>query len=162
MNSITIIGIIITALIVIPIWLLIRSQNVGKRKLQKEINALGKGNNIEITEYESWKNRVIGLDRENAKGAFAILNTPESQVFIADLKQYSRCFVDKEMLNSGSKYDNNVISKINIQFVARAKDTGNLVFPIFVDSVDPNLGNELMIANKWADLFNIIIHKFSV
>jgi hypothetical protein len=162
MNSITIIGIIITALIIVPIWLLIRSQNVGKRKLQKEINALGKGYNIEITEYESWKNRVIGVDRPNAKGALAILNPTESQVFIADLKQYSRCFVDKEFLKSDSKYNNNVISKINIQFVARAKDTGNLVFPIFVDSIDLNLANELMIANKWADLFNLIIHKFSV
>ena len=162
MNSITIIGIIFTALIIIPIWLLIRSQNVGKRKLQKEINSLGKGYNIEITEYESWKNRVIGIDRENAKGALAIFKEPENQVFIADLKLYSRCFVDKELLNSGSKYDNNVISKINLQFVARAKDTGNLVFPIFVDSDDLNLGNELMIANKWADLFNLIIHKYSV
>jgi hypothetical protein len=162
MNSITIIGIVFTALIIVPIWLLIRSQSVGKRKLQKEINSLGKGYNIDITEYESWKNRVIGVDRENAKGAFAIINPPESQVFIADLKQYSRCFVDKELLNSGSKYDNNVISKINIRFVARSKETGNLVFPIFLDSVDLNLTNELVIANKWADLFNIIIHKYSV
>jgi hypothetical protein len=162
MNSITLIGIIITAAIIVPIWLLIRSQSAGKRKLEKEIASLGKGYNIDITEHESWKNKVIGIDVENAKGAFAVLNVPESQVLIVDLKQYIRCFVDKELLNSGSKYDNNVISKISLQFVARAKNTGNLVFQIFVDSDDLDLGNELIVAQEWAEKFNNIIQKYSV
>jgi len=162
MNSVTIIGIIFFAVIVVPIAMLIRSQSAGKRKLQKEITALGKGNEIDISEHESWKNKVIGIDRENNKGAFAIIHPPKNQIFIADLNLYSRCFVNREMLDPGSKNDSNVISKISIQFVAREKGTENLVFPLYVDTEDQTLGNELMIAEEWADKFNGMVHKTSV
>jgi hypothetical protein len=161
MNSITIIGIIIIAFFITPIWVLARSQSLGKRKLQKVIASLGQGYEIKIAEHESWSNKVIGLDREGSKAAFAILNNPENKVYIADLKQYSYCGVVKNLLGSGSKYENDAISSINLQFLVRTKGTENLSFPLYSDSVDSNLGNELLIAKQWADKFNGVIHKIS-
>jgi hypothetical protein len=162
MSSTVWIGILFAAIIIVPIWMLVLHQSAGKRKLEKEITSLGKGHNIEITEHESFKNKVIGIDREGFKGALAIFNEHGNQVFLADLKQFSRCYVDKELLNSGSKYDNDVVSKITLQFVARTKGTENLVFPVYTDTIDKDLANELMIAQEWADKFNGVIHKFNV
>jgi len=159
MNSITIIGIVIVALIVIPIWYLIYSQGAGKRKLQKEIEALGKGLNISISEHESFKNKVIGLDREGQKGAFAVLNGTDNKVYIADLKLYTRCSVNKELLNSGSKYDNDVVSRISLHFSPKNKATVELVFPVYSEEEDSDLANELMVAQSWAEKFNMVIHK---
>jgi hypothetical protein len=162
MNSTVLIGILFAAIIIFPIWFLVLHQSAGKRKLEKEISALGKGHNIEISEHESFKNKVIGIDREGYKGAFAIFNELGNQVLVADLKQYSRCYVDRILLNSGSKYDNEVVSKISLQFVVKTKGIENLVFPVYTDTVDKDLANELMIAQEWADKFNGIIHKINV
>jgi len=159
MNATIITGIIITLLIVGPIWWLIRSQSAGKRKLQKEIASLGTGYDINITEHESWGNKVIGIDRDGDKAACVILSNPSNQVFIADLKKFGRCYVEKNLLNSGSKYDNDVISSINIHFVSREKETPDLIFPIYKESVDVALGNDLQIVEEWVDKFNGVIHK---
>ena len=159
MNSITIIGIVITALIIIPIWYLIQSQSAGKRKLEKEISALGKGLSISITEHESFKNKVIGIDRDGLKGAMAVFHAGENQLFVADLKLFNRCSVYKELLNSGSKYDNDVISKISLRFSPKNKETQEIWFPVYAESEDRDLANELILAQNWAEKFNMVIHK---
>ena len=119
----------------------------------------GKGLNISISEHESFKNKVIGLDREGHKGALAVFNSNDNKVYIADLKQYSRCSVNKELLNSGSKYDNDVISRISLRFSPKNKGTEELVFPVYSDTEDKDLANELMVAQEWAEKFNLVIQK---
>ncbi|HNX79438.1 MAG TPA: hypothetical protein PKJ24_06130 [Prolixibacteraceae bacterium] len=160
MNSITIIGIIITALIIVPIWYLIHTQGAGKRKLEKEISALGKGMNISISEHESFKNKVIGIDREGFKGALAVLTPGDHKLYIADLKQFNRCSVNKELLNSGSKYDNDVVNKITLRFTPKNKGTEEVTFPVYSEAEDKDLANELMVAQNWAEKFNLVIQKF--
>ena len=157
MNSVTIIGIILAALIIVPIWFLIMHQNAGKRKLEKEIASLGKGLNISISEHESFKNKVIGLDRDGHKAALAVFNGSENRVYVADLKQYNRCTVTKDLLNSGSRYDNDVVSRVALQFIAREKGKENMTFPVYDEAEDKDLANELVVAQEWAEKFNMLI-----
>jgi hypothetical protein len=158
MNSTIIVGILLIVLIIAPIWWLIRSQGAGKRKLQKEIASLGKDHDINITEHELWSNKVIGIDRENDKAAYAILMTPSNQLFITDLRLFSRCYVEKNLLASDSK-NQDIISSINIHFVSREKEVQDTIWPIYIDSVDLTLGKELHIAGEWVDKFNAAIYK---
>jgi len=161
MNTTIIIGIIITAAIVVPIGWLIRAQGAGKRKLEKEIAALGNKSELNITEHESWNNKVIAIDRDGGKAFFAVFGNPSNQVQIAELKNFDRCYTVKNLLNSGSKYDNEVISNISIHFVPSGKGAQELVFPLYIDSVDLTLGNELQIAAEWVDKFNGAIRRLN-
>ncbi len=161
MDTTIIIGIIITAAIVVPIGWLIRSQGAGKRKLEKEIAALGDKSELNITEHESWNNKVIAIDRDGGKAFFAVFGNPSKQVQIAELKKFNRCYTVKNLLNSGSKYDNEVISNISIHFVPSEKGAQELVFPLYTDSVDLTLGNELQVAAEWVDKFNGVIRKLN-
>ena len=157
MNSTTIIGIIILAAIVIPLWLLIRSQSLGKRKLQKEMAALGKGKDINISEHESWGNKIIGFDREGAKAAFADFHPVQKRVYIVDLKYYNRCYMEKRILPPASKKAQEVVNGIYLHFVPRDNGHPEEVFPLYNDETDSSLSNELKIGEEWADKFNVVI-----
>jgi len=159
MNSTLITGIIIILAIIVPIWLLMRSQTQGKRKLQKKLAILGKGNALNITESESFGNKVIGLDREGAKVAFSDFTDKEKEVYIADLKLFDHCFVDKKYLTTTYKKAGDVISGIDLNFVASSKGASGLVIPLYDDSRDQTLTNELQIAQEWADKITLIIRN---
>jgi len=159
MNSVTIIGIIIVAVIVVPIWYLIYSQGSGKRKLEKELAAMGKGSDLHITEHESWGDKVIGLDREGEKAAFAVHKNPHSEVFTADLRHYAKCYTEKNALETKGNGNTIVISSVMIHFVGKEKGTPDVTFPLFVDSEDMTLTNELQIAEEWTEKFNVILRK---
>ncbi|HNZ69238.1 MAG: hypothetical protein WBK43_05865 [Prolixibacteraceae bacterium] len=159
MNSIVIIGIIITALIVGPIWWLIHTQGAGKRKLEKELAALGQKEGIEISEHQSWSNKVIGLDREHEKAAFLIQGNPQNKIILADLKKYTGCSVEKKLLENGSKENAILFSSIALCFTPREKSAPALVFPLYTDEEDMTLNNELHIAEEWSGKFNVIIRR---
>lgn len=161
MDSTVIIGIVLALVIISPIWWLIRSQGAGKRKLEKEVIAQGNGFTLNISEHESWVNKVIGIDREAEKAAFAIFGTPSNQLFVADLKQFNRCYAEKKLLDTKLKGGMDTISDILIHFVPREKGAADVVFPIYSDATDTSLGNELHISEEWVDKFNGIIHRNS-
>lgn len=159
MDSTIIIGIIIIAIIIVPIWYLMHSQGAGKRKLEKELASLGEKDGIRISEHESWGNKVIGLDRENEKAAFLIQGNPQSRILMADLKKYTRCIVEKNMLDTGSKGNAIVFSSIFLRFLAKEKGAEDLLFPLFVDHEDMTLSNELQIAEEWSEKFKVILRR---
>ncbi len=159
MNSIAVIGILIILAILFPIWLLMRSQSSGKRKLQKKMAMLGKGNAMDITECESWGTKVIGLDRQGAKVAYTDFRTSENAVHIADLNLFERCLAEKRYLENGSKKAGDVISSVYLRFASLSKNGSDLVFPLYEDSSDLTLTNELQIAQEWADKLSNIIRN---
>lgn len=161
MSSTAIIGLIIVAIIILPIWYLIHSLGSGKRKLEKELAALWKGGTLNITEHESWGNKVIGLDREGEIAAFAIFENPHSQVFIADLQQYSKCNMEKTALDTKGKENAMVISHVLIRFVGKEKGTPDVTFPLFGNPEGGTLSNELQIAEEWTEKFNVILRKYN-
>ena len=159
MNSITIIGIILLMGIILPIWYLIRSQNAGKRKLEKEIKALGKGEDLNISEHESWGNKIIGLDREGTKVAFVDQRSSDKQITIMDLKKFSRCYLNKETIPPATKKGSEIVSSVSLNFVAKEKANPDEVITLFRDTVDLTLTNELHIAGEWADKINMVIRN---
>lgn len=161
MDSTLIIGIIIVLAIVSPIWWLIRSQSAGKRKLENEVAAQGNGFSLNITEHESWGSKVIGIDREGEKAAFAVFGNPSNQLYVADLKQFSRCYAEKKLLDTKVKGATDTFTDILIHFVPRDKGARDVIFPIYSDAVDTSLGNELHISEEWIDKINGIIHRNS-
>jgi hypothetical protein len=159
MNSTIIVGIIIIAMIIVPIWYLIHSQSTGKRKLEKELAALGKNGEINISEHESWGNKVIGLDRENEKAAFFVQGSPKNKILLADLKKFTKCYVEKNLLNTNNMSNAFIYSSVQVRFSPREKSGEELVFPLFVDHEDMTLSNELQIAEAWSEKLNVIMRK---
>ncbi len=159
MTSTIITVIIVIAIIALPVWLLMHLQGAEKGKFKKEIAALTKKEGISISENESWGNKFIGVDREQEKAALIILGDPQNRVFIADLKNYSKCSVEKNLLNAGGKGNAIVYSSIVLRFVARSRSAEDLVFPLYTDHEDMTLTNELQIAGEWSEKFNGIMRK---
>lgn len=159
MTSTIVTVLIVIVIIALPVWLLMHLQGAEKGKFKKEIAALCKKEEISISENESWGNKIILVDREKEKAALIILGDIQNRVFTADLKNYSKCSVEKNYLNGGSKGSAIVFSSIVLRFVARSKSVEDLVFPLYTDHEDMTLSNELQIAGEWSDKFNGIIRR---
>jgi hypothetical protein len=159
MNSTTIIGIILLFAIILPVWILIRNQNAGKRKLEKEIKTLGKGEDLNISEHESWGNKIIGLDRDGAKVAFVDQRSSDKKIVVVDLKIVSRCYLNKETTPPATKKGSEIVNRISLNFVPNEKGNPEEVITLFLDTVDMTLTNELHIAGEWMDKINVIIRK---
>lgn len=159
MSATAITGIVIIALIIVPIWYLIHSQGAGKRKMEKELATLGQKGEMSISEHEAWSNKVIGLDREHEKAAFFVQASPQSKILVADLKLFSRCQVERNLLETQPKGNAIVYSSIRIRFIPREKATTEVAFPLFTDTEDMTLSNELQLAEEWSEKFNIVMKK---
>jgi hypothetical protein len=159
MTSTIITVIIVIAIIALPVWLLMHLQGAEKGKFKKAIAALSQKEGISISENEPWGNKIIGVDREQEKAALIILGDPHNRVFIADLKNYSKCNVEKNLLNAGSKGNAIVYSSIVLRFVARSKSVEDLAFPLYTDHEDMTLSNELQIAGEWSEKLNGVMRK---
>lgn len=159
MGSTTITGIIIIAVIILPIWYLIRTQSAGKRKLHKLLEESGKGSEFEATEHESWSGKIIGIDRDHGKVAYANLKDASNHIHLVDLALYNRCFSDKTQKNNGSKNGESALSGISLHFVAREKGTPDYIIPLYSDEIDNELTNEIQLAEEWADKINSSLKK---
>lgn len=75
------------------------------------------------------------------------------------MKNYSKCNVEKNLLNAGSKGNAIVYSSIVLRFVARSKSVEDLAFPLYTDHEDMTLSNELQIAGEWSEKLNGVMRK---
>ncbi len=137
------------------------TQGAGKRKLEKEMAALGQKDGIFISEHESWGNKVIGMDREHEKAAFLIEGNPQSKIVLADLKKYSKCYMEKNILDTQSKGNAIVVNSISLCFAPKEKSGEILFFPLYTDQEDMTLTNELQIAEEWSGKYNVIMRRHS-
>lgn len=154
MSVTTIVGLILLSAFVIPAFIVIQKQNKNKKLLEKFLQGLETEKNIKVTEHETWRNKVIGIDYPGQKALFVIRDKTRNEIQIIDLKHVSGCSVEKSVVTSEFDKSVQAVSAIRIRFRGRDKAHPDQVFTIFSEDIDMTLGAELRIAEAWVAKFS--------
>jgi hypothetical protein len=151
-TSVTIIGLIITILIGIPLTLVFRSNLMNRKKI-KEIKKKYSQNdhyNFELT--ESQNKKIISIDKKNKGFLFIDFSYKKETTYFADLNNILLCNLS---VTAMSKLG--TISKVEIELIHKDSMKKEMI-PIYnIDNhyLDFNcLYEDHKLAEKWVDLIN--------
>jgi hypothetical protein len=159
MNFTTILGLLLLSGFLIPLWIVIQKQKTEKKKLEQFLSELEKEKNIRISDHETWKNKIIGIDYDSQKALFIIRDKTHNESRIIDLIGFSGCSVEKSMVTSESDSSIQAVAAIKLRFKPRDKSRPDQIFSLFIEEDDQILGAELRIAEAWVAKFNASIKK---
>jgi hypothetical protein len=156
-TSVTIIGIIITLLISIPLFFIFRSNIVNRNKI-KEIKKQHSQNNhynFELTETQNKK--IVSIDQENKGFLFIDFSYKEETSYFVDLKNILLC---NTVAITGNKSD--TVIKVEIELIH--KDTMRKetipIYNIENHFLDFNcLHEDHKLAKKWTKIIEDCISK---
>lgn len=159
MSLTTILGLLMLSIFVIPAFIVIQKQRIEKKKLEQFLSALEKEKNIRISEHETWKNKILGVDLASQKALFIIRDKTHNEIQIIELNGFSGCSVEKNMVTSESDSSIQAVAAIRLRFKPRDNSRPFQSFSLYIEEDDETLGSELRIAEAWAAKFNASIKK---
>jgi hypothetical protein len=159
MSITTILGLILLSGFIIPAFIVIQKQRLEKKKLEQFLSEFEKEKNIRISEHETWKNKIIGIDYDSQKALLIIRDKTHNESQIIDLNGFSGCSVEKNMVTSDSDSSIQAVDTIRLRFKPRDKFHPFQLFTLFNEEEDQTLGTELRIAEAWVAKFNASIKK---
>ena len=151
-TSVTIIGLIITILIGIPITLVFRSNMTNRAKIKEIKNQYSQNNhyNFELTETQNKK--ILSLDQKNKGFLFIDFSYKKETAYFVDLKNIILCNL---LETPQSKQD--IMARVEIELVHKNTMKKELI-PIYnIDNhfLDFNcLFEDHKLAKKWVGLIN--------
>lgn len=157
MNITVIIGILMLSAFVVPVWILMQKQKKSRKKLEQYLISLERDKNLKISEHETWRDKVIGIDKDNGKAVFIIQNTDGNLVSIVDLTKISKCMSEHSSISADSKGSVQAVTGIRIRFVNREKGQPDQVFELYNEERDQTVGAELRTAEAWVQKFRTIL-----
>lgn len=145
----TFIGIAIVLIILIPLFLIQRSQNSQKNKSKKGFMLEAKNNNLNISESDSWGTYyTIAIDEVANKLIYSKIIDAEHNITIVDLSQVESCEIDKthRAVKNKTTYKTET-DKIDllITYKTKAKD----VLEFYNIDVNFQMSNEIALLEKW-------------
>jgi hypothetical protein len=149
-TSVTIIGLIITILIGIPLFYAMRSNSINKAKIKEIMNKFSQNNRFNFEKTETQNKKVLALD-EKSKGFLLIdFNSKEKEVVnFIDLNTVESC-----KLNITTEGNSNTIEKIDFEF--HKKDKKIETFPFYKIENDQMgqvcLHEDHQVAKKWREI----------
>jgi hypothetical protein len=156
-TSVTIIGIIITLLISIPLYFILRSNIVNRAKIKeiKKHHSQNNHYNFELTETQNKK--IVSIDQKNKGFLFIDFSYKEETTYFVDLKNILLC---SAVAIAENKSD--TITKVAIELIH--KDTMRKeIIPIYnIENhfLDFNcLHEDHQLAKKWAKIIEDCISK---
>jgi hypothetical protein len=157
MNIIIIIGILMLSAFLVPVWILTQKQKKNRKKLEQYLTSLEREKNLKITEHETWRNKVIGIDRNNGKAIYVIQNADGNLASVVDLMKVSKCMAEHSTISAESKSSYQAVTGVRIRFVYRDKGQPDHVFEVFNEERDQTIGTEIRLAEAWVQKFKEII-----
>lgn len=146
-TSVTIIGIVIAVIIIIPIYFSARTNAVNKAKIQEIKKKFNPSNLFNFDQTESINKKVLTIDQKNRKFILMNFNPNQEEAIYVDLKTVSSC---KLVLTSDSNSD--TILKIDFEFLE--KETAKKIIIPFYDFDDDRIKQisvyqDHQFAKKW-------------
>lgn len=161
MSITTIVGLLLLSGFIIPAFIVIQKQRVEKKKLEQFLKELEKDKKIRISEHETWKNKILGIDLNSHIAIFIIRDKIRNECHIIDLHGISGCSVEKTMVTSEVDSSIQAVDTIRLRFISRDKSLPDQLFSLFIEEEDQTLGAELRIAEAWALKFNASLRKLA-
>lgn len=154
--TVTIIGISLLMVFIIPIVLLNRTSSNKKKIITNELNLLAQKENTKISTYDIWSDYCIGIDTESKFLFYVHRIKDEFNSQIIPLNTVKNCHLVKNQHQNGTK-DNftYTIDKIQLEFNFADKSHNNKLLD-FYDSNQDNMEAyaQLELAEKWAKMIN--------
>lgn len=149
-TSVTIIGLIITILIGIPLFYAMRSNSINKAKIKEIMNKFRQNNRFNFEKTETQNKKVLALDEKNKGFLLIDFNSKEKEIVnFIDLNTVESC---KLAITAGG--NSNTIEKIDFEF--HKKDKKIETFPFYKIENDQMsqvcLHEDHQMAKKWREI----------
>ncbi|PWK17391.1 hypothetical protein [Xanthomarina spongicola] len=156
----TIIGIIISLIVLIPLILIQTSQKSKKKKSIKSFIDEAQKNNLKINEPDFWGTYyAIALDETTNKLIYTKIIDEEHNITIIDLSQVDTC----DIVKTTRTFKNKTTSKIEtdkIDLVVTFKTKIKNVLEFYNVDVNFEMSNEIALLEKWdAKIKNRLVRK---
>ena len=149
-TSVTIIGLIITILIGIPIFYVMRSNSINKEKIKEIMNKSSQNNRFNFEKTETQNKKVLALDEKNKGFLLMNFNQKEEEVYFIDLNAIDSC-----KLAIIAEGNSNTIEKIDFEFQHK-KDKKIETIPFYKIENDQMgqicLHEDHQLAKKWREI----------
>lgn len=152
--STTIIGLILLALFVLPVFYAVKKGSASNKEILANFRAEAAKHGMNVTSHEQWNNRVIGLDQSNHKLLYSKTNEKHPKMILVDLTKVKKCETSevnrqKKSANGGME---KVIDSIHLAFTFHDPKQAEVKLEIFDASNDLSLDGEVQLTEKWAKL----------
>ena len=149
-TSVTIIGIIITILIGIPLFYAMRSNSMNKAKIKEIINKFSQNNRFSFKKKEEQNKKVLALDEKNKRFLLVNFNQKGEEVYFIDLGTVDSC-----KLAISAEGNSNTIEKIDFEFQYK-KNKKTETIPFYKIENDQMgqvcLHEDHQLAKKWREI----------
>lgn len=150
-TSVTIIGLIITILIGIPLFYAMRSNSINKAKIKEIMNKFSQNNRFQFEKTETQNKKVLAIDEKNKGFLLIDFNSKEKEVVnFIDLNTVESC-----KLNITTEGNSNTIEKIDFEFLHK-KDKKTESIPFYKIENDQMgqvcLHEDHQLAKKWREI----------
>jgi hypothetical protein len=138
------------ALIIIPVWLLVRSSNKKKRQLLAKANKLRAENAMNFTESDTWDNAVIGLDKATKKLLWFKEKPEGGHGMVLKLKDFSQC--KKVNVSRSAQVGNDssqVVDQLGLELIAKEGKAAPLLLEFYNSKDSYLLSTQLELQSKW-------------
>lgn len=149
-TSVTIIGLIITILIGIPIFYAMRSNSINKAKIKEIMTKFSQNNRFKFEKTETQNKKVLALDEKNKGFLLMNFNQKEEEAYFIDLSTVESC-----KLAITAEGNSNTIEKIDFEFL-HPKDKKTESIPFYKIENDQMgqicLHEDHQLAKKWREI----------
>lgn len=161
--GIIITGVILTLVFVLPIMLIAKSSKSGDNQSLKVLNDLAAVNNCKISQFETSKHKIIGMDEDNLKVFFIRKNPDGIKEKVINLAEIKKCQVissNKMIKHKEGSYK--VIDRVELAFTYNDINRKNSILDCYNANYDNFIINgEFQLAEKWEKIINNILNKES-
>jgi len=138
------------ALIIIPVWLLVRSSNKKKRLLLAKANKLRLENAMNFTESDTWDNAVIGLDKATKKLLWFKEMADGDLGRAVNLHDFSQCRkINVSRSAQVGKDSTQVVDQLGLELIPKEGKAAPLLLEFYNSKDSYLLSTQLELQSKW-------------
>lgn len=149
-TSVTIIGLAIMAIVLVPIIFMLRSQSMNKAKIKTILSENSKSNHFNFTLTEIQNKKVLAIDKKNKGFVLIDMNYQPEQVSFIDLNTIASCKLIPTT-------ENNTSTIVKIEFELEQKEGSKKYYIPFYTIEKDQIGQlclheDHQLAKKWTTI----------
>lgn len=145
-----IIGVIVIASFVVPVWLLNINKNKYKKAVTKRFKAQATSLNLNTDELEIWRERGLGIDKQNKTLFWAEGINGKADIKQLDIATIQSCkYIATTAKDIRNKMD--VLDKVYLRLVLNSPANEIKIISIYNSENEQFADDEIKRAKKWVD-----------
>lgn len=157
----TIIGVIITLIVILPILFIQKSQISKKKKSKKGFIDEAQKNNLKVTEPDFWGSYyALAIDENQNKLIYSKIIDEEHNTIIIDVEEIASC----EIVRTNRTFKSNKVfktetDKIDLVIGFKNSNKAKEVLEFYNVDVNIEMTNEVPLLDKWESKIKSSIHR---